>query len=86
MVALGNNRNNGSNLGAFYLNANNALRRMMAAISRSFKRPNEKNLNSVMSYLGWLMATGRMRLICDKIKEEKIKCRCTLIQKLVPMN
>ena len=25
MVALGNNRNNGSNLGAFYLNANNAL-------------------------------------------------------------
>ena len=167
MVALGNNRNNGSNLGAFYLNANNALgnsngnnwrsrassvlkqelfnflspsqlcdttqsartaastgrrfaigegavkhlhnsavsragivvkprgtkrlydrtfRRMMAAISRAFKRPNEKNLNSVMSYLGWLMATRRMRLICDKIKEEKIKCRCTLIQKLVPMN
>ena len=25
MVALGNNRNNGSNLGAFYLNANNTL-------------------------------------------------------------
>ena len=25
MVALGNNRSNGSNLGAFYLNANNAL-------------------------------------------------------------
>ena len=25
MVALGNNRDNGSNLGAFYLNANNAL-------------------------------------------------------------
>ena len=62
------------------------FRRMMAAISRAFKRPNEKNLNSVMSYLGWLMATGRMRLICDKIKEEKIKCRCTLIQKLVPTN
>ena len=25
MVALGNNRNNGANLGAFYLNSNNAL-------------------------------------------------------------
>lgn len=25
MVTLGNNRNNGANLGAFYLNANNAL-------------------------------------------------------------
>ena len=62
------------------------FRRMMAAISMAFKRPNDRNLNSVMSYLGWLMATGRMRLICDKIKEEKTKCRCTLIQKLVPMN
>ena len=62
------------------------FRRMMAAISMAFKRQNEKNLNSVMSYLGWLMATGRTRLICDKIKEEKTKCRCTLIQKLVPTN
>lgn len=56
------------------------FRRMMAAISRAFRCPNVKNLNSVMSYLGWLMATRRMRIIYDKIKKEKIQCRCTLIQ------
>ena len=62
------------------------FRRMMAAINRAFNRPNEKNLNSAMSYLGWLMATGRIRLICDKTKKEKMKCTFTLIRKLVPTN
>ena len=68
MVALGNNRNNGSNLGAFYLNANNTL-----------GNSNGNNWRSRAS-LGWLMATRRMRIIYDKIKKEKIQCRCTLIQ------
>ena len=59
---------------------------MMAAINRAFRRPNDKSLNSAMSYLGWLMATGRIRLICDRIKKEKMKCTFTLIQKLVLTN
>lgn len=62
------------------------FRRMMAAMNRAFERPNERNLNSVMSYLGWLMATGRIRLVCDKIKKEKRKCRCTLTLKLALTN
>ena len=39
-----------------------------------------------MSYLGWLMATGRIRLICDITKEEKMKCAFTLIRKLALTN
>lgn len=87
MVALGNNRNNGANLGAFYLNADNALGNSNGNYWRSRTSPaNERNLKSVMSYLGWLMATGRIRLVCDKIKKEKRKCRCTLILKLALTN
>jgi hypothetical protein len=62
------------------------FRRMMAAINRAFNRPNNKSLNSAMSYLGWLMATGRTRMICDRIKKEKMKCTFTLIRKLALTN
>lgn len=62
------------------------FRRMMAAINRAFNRPNDKSLNSAMSYLGWLMATERTRMIFDKIKKEKMKCAFTLIRKLALTN
>ena len=62
------------------------FRRMMAAINRAFNRPNDKSLNSAMSYLGWLMATGRTRMIFDRIKKENTKCTFTLIQKLALTN
>ena len=55
-------------------------RRMMAAINRCFTNSSKSNLKSVMSYLGWLMATGRTHLVYDKIKKEKLKCKFTLIQ------
>ena len=49
VVALGNNRNNGHSLGAFYLNANNALSNANGNNWRS--RPNLYNFHILGSEL-----------------------------------
>ena len=69
MVARGNNRNNGSNLGIAYLNANNAARppRLYRGIWRRTRRsfcvfsahPTKRLYLSLMSRKGWLMAINK---------------------------
>lgn len=46
MVALGNNRNNGANLGAFYLNADNALGNSNGNYWRSRTSPATNGISS----------------------------------------
>ena len=69
MVARGNNRNNGSNLGIAYLNANSAARppRLYRGIWRRTRRsfcvfsahPTKRLYLSLMSRKGWLMAINK---------------------------